>query len=265
MPPGAGSRTLPNLSDPMATLEFYIRNATDTDARGPFTTEQLASLAEAGQVTAETLYYEAGTEQWVTVGGNAELMAALFPEKKKLKMKAKETFKTLNVQKDDAKPIDVSDMLAAAEGRTADTRDKADPTELLARAAKIGMYTATVLLLISAAGLLLPSADRLAAGDFAALLTQPFALLGALDLALFVLLALQMVAIYPFVRFRAALGLGFLGFLFWTQGETLAFLSVLAGSAGLYFCTVFTHFLTLGVAGALGLAGMLAFTYHMVT
>ena len=249
----------------MATQEFYIRNETDTEARGPFSHEQLSSLAEAGQVTAETLYYDATAEQWVTVGSNAEVMAQLFPEKKKLKMRSKETFKTLNVQPEDARPIEVNDMLAAAEGRTADTKDKVDPSEALARAAKVGMWVATVILLLSATGLLLPFADRAAAGDVAALLTHPLALLGIVDLVLFVLLALGVVAMYPFIRFRAALGLGFLGFIFWTQGAMLPFAAAVAGSAGLYLCTVFTQFALLGIASLLGLAGTAAVTYYLVT
>jgi len=249
----------------MATQEFYIRNETDTDARGPFSHEQLSSLAEAGQVTAATLYYEATSEQWVAVGSNEELLAQLFPEKKKLKMRSKETFKSLNVQPEDAKPIEVNDMLAAAEGRTADTKDKADPAEALARAAKFGMYVATAILLISATGLLLPFADRLAAADFGAVFTEPLAILGVIDLVLFVLLALGVVSLYPFVRFRAALGLGFLGFIFYTQGEVMPLAAVLAGSAGLYFCTVFTQIALVGAACALGLAGTAAVTYFLVT
>mgnify|MGYP000237450192 CR=1 FL=1 len=34
----------------MAMQEIYIRNATDTEARGPYNQEQLTSLADAGQV-----------------------------------------------------------------------------------------------------------------------------------------------------------------------------------------------------------------------
>ncbi len=249
----------------MATQEFYIRSATETDARGPFNQDQLCSLAEAGQVDAATLYYEASTEQWVAVGDNAELMALLFPEKQKLSLKHKEAINTLNVHQEDAKPIEVNDMLAAAEGRTEDTKGKADPIELLAMAAKTGMYAATLLLLISAIALLLPSIDRLASGDYLSLVTQPFAILGAIDLVLFLLLVLQMSSIYPFVRFRAALGFGFLGFMFWSQGETTAFLAVAAGSFGLYFSTVFTRFTLLIPAVILGLAGMAGFAYFMVT
>ena len=39
----------------MAMQEIYIRNATEIEARGPFSAQQIADLAEAGQVTAETL------------------------------------------------------------------------------------------------------------------------------------------------------------------------------------------------------------------
>ena len=41
----------------MATQEFYIRTASETEAHGPFTQEQLISLAEAGKVDPQTLYY----------------------------------------------------------------------------------------------------------------------------------------------------------------------------------------------------------------
>jgi hypothetical protein len=51
----------------MATQEIYIRNASETEARGPFNPQQVADLAEAGQVNAETLIYEATSEQWVAL------------------------------------------------------------------------------------------------------------------------------------------------------------------------------------------------------
>jgi len=55
---------------------------------------QVTDLAETGQITPETLFYDATTEQWVAIGANAELKALIFPEKKKLSLKAKE-IKTL--------------------------------------------------------------------------------------------------------------------------------------------------------------------------
>ncbi|HEY0944038.1 MAG TPA: hypothetical protein VGD81_02185, partial [Opitutaceae bacterium] len=187
-----------------------------------------------------------------------------FPEKKKLGIKARVEVKSLNVQKEDAKPIEVVDMLAAAEGRSADTRDKADPTEALMRNAKIGMWACTLLLLASAAALLLPSIDSLAAGNYRALLKSPFALFGIVDVVLFLLLMLHMVSIYPLVRFRAALGIGFLGLYFWTQGQMAPFFAVIAGYAAIYLSTIFTNLAGLSITILLGLIGMGGFVQYVL-
>jgi len=66
------------------------------------------------------------------------------------------------------------------------------------------------------------------------------------------------------VRFRAALGLGFLGFIFFTQGHNVALIAVLAGSAGLYMSTVSINTLPVILAAALGLLGMLGFARHQL-
>jgi len=245
----------------MATQEFYIRNADDTEARGPFNFEQLSSLAENGQVTGETLYYEAEREEWVAVGSDPELMKQLFPEKKKLTVKAKEKIASLNTQSESAPPIEVGDMLAAAEGRSADTKDKADPTEILARNARLGMFACTFMLLISGLALLAPSIDTLVAGNYERLLRQPFAVLGAIDLLLFLMMLLQAVAVYPFIRFRAMLGLGFLGVFFWLQGAEQTAMAAVAGCIGIYFTTVFTNLMGVLLAVVLGLGGMGYFAY----
>ncbi len=239
----------------MATQELYIRNPTDTEARGPFTAQQLADLAEAGQVTPATLTYDATTEQWVELSANPELLAVVFPEKKKLSLKAKE-INALNRPDDNAKPITVNEMLDAAEGRTDDTRGKGDPQVDMMRAAKIGMIGAIVTCVAAAAAEILPGTDALISMDPAKLLGQPLVLLGALDLVLAVLLGLGMTSLYPFVRFRAALGLGLMGFMFYAQGMPSALLAVAAGSAGLYLCTVFVSLFPVVIAAAAGVGGM---------
>jgi hypothetical protein len=249
----------------MVTQEFYVRNETETEARGPFNFEQLTSLAEAGQVAPATLYYDATTEQWTVISANPEIMAALFPEKKKLQIKTPQTLKTLTpVANDNTPPITVDDMLAAAEGRTSDTKDKQDPHIAMARAAGIGCWSCVIILGLAAAAELLPAIDFLTAFDATKLLEHPLVILGVLDIALAVLLALGTVSLYPFVRFRAALGLGFLGFVFFTQGASLPLLAVLAGSVGLYLCTV-TVSIPLVLATALvGLAGMAGVAYELI-
>ncbi len=248
----------------MATQELYIRNATETEARGPFTVQQVADLAEAGQVTAETLVYDANSEQWVAIGSSPELMQAVFPEKKKLGLKAKE-IKTLNKADDAAKPITVHDMLDAAEGRTDETRGKADPEVAMARAAKIGLIGALVILVLAAAGEALSGTDALISLSGEKLLQKPLVLLGLLDLGLAVLLGLGMTTIYPFIRFRAALGLGIVGFMLFAQGQNTALLALVAGSAGLYLSTVFVSMVPVIVAVAAGVGGMGFLSWHMLS
>ena len=247
----------------MATQEIYIRNATETEARGPFTAQQVADLADAGQVTAETLIYDALTEQWVALSTNPQLMAVVFPEKKKLSLKNKE-IKSLNQPVEDARPITVDDMLAAAEGRTEDTRGKSNPEIAMARAARIGMFGALISLVAAAAAEILPHTDTLVAMTPTKLLAHPFVAIGVIDIVLAVLLALGMVSLYPFFRFRAALGLGLMGFIFYAQGDSTPLLAVTAGSIGLYLCTVVVSFLPAVLAFVAAVGGMGYLAYHFI-
>jgi hypothetical protein len=239
----------------MATQEIYIRNPTDTEARGPFSPQQIADLAEAGQVNPETLTYDATTEQWTALSTNTELMAQVFPEKKKLSLKAKE-IKTLNKPDEESKPITVGDMLDAAEGRTDDTKGKSDPQIDMMRAAKVGMIGAIVTLGVAAVAEVLPGTDALISMDGAKLMAHPLVLLGVLDLALAAALGLGMTSLYPFVRFRAALGLGIMGFMFYAQGMSTALIAAVAGSVGLYLCTVFVTLFPVLLAAVAGVGGM---------
>jgi hypothetical protein len=154
-------------------------------------------------------------------------------------------------------------MLAAAEGRTEDTRGKSNPEIAMAQAARIGMFGALISLVAAAAAEILPSTDTLVAMTPSKLLANPFVALGVIDIALAVLLALGMVTLYPFFRFRAALGLGMMGFIFYAQGETIPLIAVAVGSVGLYLCTVVVSLIPAVVAflAAVGGMGYLAYIY----
>ncbi len=247
----------------MATQEIYIRNATETEARGPFTAQQVADLADAGQVTAETLVYDATAEQWVALNTNLQLMAVVFPEKKKLGLKNK-AITSLNKPVENTKPITVDDMLAAAEGRTEDTRGKSNPEIAMARAARIGMFGALISLVAAAAAEILPHTDTLVAMTPAKLLAHPFVALGVIDVVLAILLALGMVSLYPFFRFRAALGLGLMGFIFFAQGESTLLIAAAVGSIGLYLCTIVVSLFPALIAFAAAVGGMGYLAYHFI-
>jgi hypothetical protein len=245
----------------MLTQEFYIRGPTDTDARGPFTVEQLVTLGETGGIDTETLFYDATTEQWAPIATSDKVKSLVFPEKKRLSVKPKQHVATLNVQQEEHRPITVQQMLAAAEGRTDDTRDKRNYAEAQARAARAGLISATLICLFSATALILPHIDDVMAMNWAAMNEHPLVFLGLVDLLCAVLLALGMAALYPFIRFRAAFGIGFLGLLYWLQNQPQMAFLVVGGSVGLYFCTVVVSYLPVLLSAILGLAGIGGFVY----
>ncbi|MBA4137956.1 MAG: hypothetical protein C0518_11615 [Opitutus sp.] len=237
--------------------EYYVRGINDAEARGPFSADQLSSLAEAGQITVETYFYDAATEQWLTIGSNAELKEKIWPEKKKLGFKDKE-FKPINKDDPNAPAITVQQFLDAAEGKTDDTKGKKDKSLEMMKAAIWGTRGAAVIMLISAVALMLPGIDAMMSLDVNKLMEKPLILLGAVDLVIGILLLLGVISLYPFVRFRAVFGLGFLGFILWTQGNPTAIAALAAGSIGLYFATIFTSYIPLAVALLAGIGGMAA-------
>jgi hypothetical protein len=248
----------------MATQEYYIREAAETEARGPFNLEQLASLADTGQVTSETLWYDPAVEDWALIGNNDDLKAALFPEKRKLRMKVREAQPTQKLH-DSVAPITIEDMLAGAEGRTAETKDKKDPAIMQAHAARIGMWSAVACLILAAAGEILPGADSIAAMDVNKILDQPLVFLGGIDLFVATMLGLGVVSFYPIVRFRAAAGLGLFGFVYFAQGMPTPILAVAGASAGLYLSTVFVEMLPVLVVSALGILGSAGTAYFLLS
>ncbi|WP_404423459.1 hypothetical protein [Nibricoccus sp. IMCC34717] len=246
----------------MGTQEFYIRAPAETESHGPYTLEQLVSLAEAGRIDSTTLYYDATTESWMVVVHNPHLKALLFPEKKRLSLRPKDTIAPMEP---DTTPkeerVTVEEMLAAAEGATDETKEHRDRSGDLERGAQIGRIAALAMLLISAGALTLPSAELITSFDIKGLLARPAALLGLVDLGLSLVLLLGSTEIYPIVRFRAAIGVGYFGVLGWLESNYDLSFTVLVGAIGLFLTTVFLRYLPLALSIVLGLAGMGAFAY----
>ncbi len=248
------------------TQEFYIRGENDTDARGPFTQDQLSSLVEAQQVDGSTLYYDAALEQWVPISTNESLMAFLFPEKKKLKVRPKDDIETLNVEHAGDAPIRVEDMLAAAEGRTDDTRGKIDPKINAERVSGVGRYLLILTLLVSMFAMFFHgnNVELLYSFEWAEMITDPFIVLGLLDIFFLVVLFLGATNFYPAVRFRALFAVGMLCFMFFLTGEYQLMIAVGAGTIGMYFMTLAVSWTPLIPAAVLGLGGMAALAYFRV-
>ncbi len=248
----------------MSTQEFYIRGENDTDARGPFTQDQLSSLVEAQQVDGSTLYYDAALEQWVPISTNESLMGFLFPEKRRLKVRPKDDIESLNVEQAGDAPIRVEDMLASAEGRTSDTRGKIDPKISAERVSGVARYLLILTLLLSMFAMLMPRLDVVYSLDVLEMVTDPFVVLGLIDVFFVIVLLLGATSSYPVVRFRALFAVGMLCFMFFLTGEYRLMLAVGAGTIGMYFMTLSVSWAPLIPAALLGMGGMAALAYFRV-
>ena len=252
--------------------EYYIRKEGDEDSRGPFTLEQLSSLVEAGQVDRQTFYYDTLSEKWVEVQSSPELVASLFPIKKKLSIRPKEVPVTINLKpSEEEEPITVEEMLAAAEGETEETRGKRNLSVAEAKAARLAMRATSGLLLLSAAGMLVSNMDTIFGLDLLQILTTPLILFGVADLLLALFLFLELTSVYALVRLRAALGIGFFLVYFLAAHSQLgdrAWLGI--GLTTIGSLAIFALTLMKNMAGAvsfalLGLVGMGGFAYLLLS
>ena len=181
------------------TLEFYIRQTSENEARGPYNLEQLISLSEIGSVTHDTLFYDANREKWTPIGENADLKKSTFPE---------------------------------------DTKPRANREIKDAHNATFGLYAIIAMLVISAAAEILPGVDVIMSLAPSRLIEQPIIILGGLDLLFALFIYLGAVEIYPLIRVRAACGMGIFGLMFFLQAHYRLMLPAIAGSPGLYLTTV---------------------------
>jgi len=183
----------------------------------------------------------------------------------KTRVRTEHKIATLNKPSDKDAPITVDDMLAAAEGRTADTKDKSNPEIAMARAAKIGNVERG-----RRAGR--GHGRRTAASgrgdpDFGLEETRRAAVRAARLCGHGARGGHRhgVVSAYPFVRFRAALGFGFVGFIFYTQGVHVPTIETAVACAGLYFCTILTEILLVTVSALAAIVGFGAVTYYLLS
>ena len=214
----------------MATQEFSTRNETASAGGGPYPVAQVSSRGEAVQITPATLIYDAATELWVAFSAKAERMASFFDEKKKLILQAR--------------------------GLTDDTADKSDPAIAMLRAARVGLGSCLGALVAGAAGAVRPHPDAVRSMETAEIVAQPIMLPILLVVFLAVMRGFGLVSLYPFVRFRVALGMGCLGFILGAHGQPLPALLMAIGSTGLSLCTLFVSMLPMVIVSGAAVGDM---------
>ncbi|NBB78628.1 MAG: DUF4339 domain-containing protein [Verrucomicrobia bacterium] len=243
--------------------DYYIRTPEQDESRGPFDTSKLNTLADAGQINPNTLYYDEEKEDWIPLARNADLLAEVFPTREKL---------SLNLREDEEAPmkgkkkadsedegVQVENMLAAAEGDTRERRKQTQLRKSLEKATSIAAVGLAVMMLLSALIMILPlipeMEQQLSANSLAIVLNYPVILVGMFDFLMAVLLLLSVTEVYPLLRGRAMLGLGFGAYVGWAIGDPMLVGLTIAAGLGVFMATLAQRMSTLVLAFILGIGG----------
>ena len=245
--------------------DYYIRTPEQDESRGPFDASKLNTLAEAGQVNPNTLYYDEDKEEWVPLALNTELHAQVFPKHEKLTLglrketEASEADKKKADGKADEKAdgIKVESMLSAAEGNTEQRRKQTQRRKSLEKATSIAAVGLAIMMLFSALYMILPLIPelqkQLPSQGLPSVLNYPVILVGIFDFLMAVLLLLSVTDIYPLLRGRAMLGLGFGGYVGWAIGDPLLVGLSIAAGVGIFMGTLAHRMSVLMAAFILGI------------
>lgn len=253
--------------------DYYIRSPESAESRGPFDLNKMLTLAEAGQITENTLYYDEEKEEWVPLGANSALCAEVFPVHQKLELKPdlNKHSKKLKLNKsmdDEVSGEGVEDMLAAAEGVTSDTKHVKARAKSFEKASYFATNGIALAMLLSAAYLLIPQSATLithiSEQTYTQLLTYPFMCVALLDLALALFLFLAATEFYGMLRARSMITVGFALVVGWSLGDTLLMAVWAAGGVGVFLATISQRFSTMILALVLGIGGNSAMVYFAV-
>jgi len=235
--------------------DYYIRTPEQDESRGPFDISKLQTLAEAGQINPNTLYYDEEKEEWLPIALNESLLPRVFPEREKLTLKIREE-KEAEQQESG---LNVESMLVAAKGDTDEKRKLTRQKKSFERAATMAAAGLGIMMIFSALFMILPliSVIQSAAGDgaFATVFNYPTILVGVFDLILGVLLILSVTEVYPLARGRAMLTLGFGVYVGWALGDPLLMGLTAAAGVGIFMATISQSLGTMILAFVLGIGG----------
>lgn len=240
--------------------EYYIREAESDEARGPFDENRIADLVEAGRASADTLYYDDEREDWFPLSENETFDEVFNPSVKRVQLKAKEAGTGRGYEEEARPPVTVDEMLAAAEGKSEDTRHLKVKEKRAAQAAGISLPVLGIMMLLAAFVNLYPHLDVISVirtdKEWGLLLQYPMIIVGLFDLFLMLCCFLSVTDAFPLLRFRAMIGLGYFTYIFWSWGELPQALAVAIGSLSIYICTVTLNLYVMILFSVLGIIGM---------
>ncbi len=238
--------------------EYYIREADSEEARGPYTPERIADLVAAGRASADTLYYDEEREDWCPLSEGKEFQPILHPEEKRIHLKARGLPPPIESDESARPPVTVDEMLAAAEGTSAETKHLKAQEKRMNKAASISLPALALMLALCAFIDIFPYWDVVMTikeeRTWSLLLEYPMLILGLVDVFFLLCCLLSATDAFPLIRVRAMLGLGFFTYIYWAWGELPQSLAVAVGSLALYVCTVTLNLYAMILFAVLGIA-----------
>ncbi|MEM8868250.1 MAG: hypothetical protein AAGC73_08280 [Verrucomicrobiota bacterium] len=249
--------------------DYYIRTPDHEESRGPFNISKLLTLGEAGQINENTLYYDEDKEEWMPIALNEELKAQVFPERKQLELKVAEvetTKKKKAAKEAQPEKIEVEELLAAAEGTTEDTKHLKEKEKSFEKAASVASSGIGLMLLLSAVALIMPHfdiVDRVIKEEaYATVANYPFLIIGLFDLVMAIFLFLAVTEVYPLLRARGMLTLGFGLYVGWALNDPILMGCCALGGLGLFWATIAQSYATMLSALLFGVLGHGYLTYQ---
>ena len=254
--------------------EYYIRTD-DQEEPKAFTVDQLQTLAEAGKIDRETLCYDEEAEVWIMIGEFTKISDKVFPERKKLSLKqveerlppTKAPFageSDLDSEGNELPSTDVEEMLAAAEGETEGTEHLKRREERRNAAASISLPGIGIMMFLSAFMMIYPEYTRIQLvleQETYSQLLNPLIIVGGIDLLLAIFLLLAVSEVYPVVRLRAALGLGFWTYIFWSGGDYTLMGTAFLGHLCLFISTMTLSLYVMMSCLVVGIASFALFAF----
>ena len=255
--------------------EYYIRTPDRDESRGPFDHSQLLTLAEAGKIDLNTLYYDDSKEEWVPITWNEELKAQVFPEREKLKLKvqesqsepAKKKKKKKDKDKDKDKKVvnNVTDMLADAEKETKSVRIQRIRQESLRKSILFSNNALSLIMLLYAFTLFAPHMtiinEAISSKEIRPLFNYPLLLLGFADFLVAIFIYFGFSEIRSFLRARSMLTFGFGAYIGWSLGDFNIMLASIAAGMGTFYTTLSKKYLMTILATIVGFGGSAVLAY----
>jgi hypothetical protein len=238
----------------MSMESLYIRQPNEEQGRGPYTSEQLESLASTGHIQPDTHFSTDGSE-WFTIQARPELYLKLFPPQQTIRLKKKAS-PSVGAAATAVSAIDTAgeaDDLTRILKRDATIARKQAATGLTARLLNpIPWHTQItgVIMLLTSWTLLTHYSNKITSvfGEPSLLWQHPLLTVGLIDLLVAILLFMGSRTLYSYVRARLLVMAGIALLYCWADIPFTYSIETILAAAGIIMLTGFRQ----GVVQAIG-------------